>query len=629
MAEKTVPVKTELMVLPTLPRVLGPEDRIEIPVSVFALKNGIKKVDVSIQAKGPVDIVGDSRREVRFTETGEKDVAFTLKAYPAVGEAEITITATSGRFRAFNKSHINIRAYSPRIYTTETKECLPGNRVDFIIPGRGLPGTNRVVISVMRKEKLKLNHRLYWLIHYPYGCIEQTVSAVFPQLYLKEFLKQSTVKVEDIDVHINAGIKRLQRFQLSSGGLAFWPGNNRVSIWGTSYALHFLVEAKKLGYHVPDALISGCIRFQKARALGSRDNMMEKVYRLYGLALAGAPQIASMNLEKENSLGEMTDTEKWMMAAAYYLAGKKDTAKIISASAGMKAKAYSEIGSTYGSYLRDSAMMLEMSTLFEDWNRADRLYDELVMELSSNAWYSTHSLGYALLALGKYIEANQGDFREVKPMMKGYIKLPAKKKIHFETDKLRFSCPVTDGFGKKAQIFIDKETNLKRVYALLEWNGIPIKPDVRNIEKNLWLQVKWLDEDGISINPDVLKQGSTFWGHFKVGPIEYRRRRLDELALIQILPSGWEIENIRLLKEDLPVWMSKWMLNQEEYLDIRDDRIMWFFDFPWNRKSLDFVVKLNAVTVGEFILPPTLFEAMYNNAYKAVKAGKKVKVIKP
>ena len=74
--------------------------------------------------------------------------------------------------------------------------------------------------------------------------------------------------------------------------------------------------------------------------------------------------------------------------------------------------------------------------------------------------------------------------------------------------------------------------------------------------------------------------------------------------------------------------MNKWVLNQEEYLDIRDDRIMWFFDFPWNRKSLDFVVKLNAVTVGEFILPPTLFEAMYNNAYKAVKMGKKVNIIK-
>ena len=56
---------------------------------------------------------------------------------------------------------------------------------------------------------------------------------------------------------------------------------------------------------------------------------------------------------------------------------------------------------------------------------------------------------------------------------------------------------------------------------------------------------------------------------------------------------------------------------------------MWFFDLPWNQKSLDFVVKLNAVTVGEFILPPTLFEAMYNNKFKAVKKGKQVRVLEP
>ncbi|MCK4836056.1 MAG: hypothetical protein KAT17_05440, partial [Candidatus Aminicenantes bacterium] len=143
----------------------------------------------------------------------------------------------------------------------------------------------------------------------------------------------------------------------------------------------------------------------------------------------------------------------------------------------------------------------------------------------------------------------------------------------------------------------------------------------------LWLRVEWLDENGMTINPAEIKQGTTFWGHFRAGPVETRRRRLKELALVQILPSGWEIENIRLLKEDLPQWMAKWVLNREEYLDIRDDRIMWFFDFPWNGKYLDFVVKLTAVTKGDFVLPPTLFEAMYNNRYQAIKPGKPVRVV--
>ena len=136
-----------------------------------------------------------------------------------------------------------------------------------------------------------------------------------------------------------------------------------------------------------------------------------------------------------------------------------------------------------------------------------------------------------------------------------------------------------------------------------------------------------LDENGIAIDPAQIKQGATFWGHFSAGLSSYSRSRLDELAMVQVLPSGWEIENIRLLEEAVPSWMKKWNLNREEYLDIRDDRIMWFFDINDYRKTFDFVVKLTAVTAGEFILPPTLFEAMYNDKYKAVKKGKFVRVL--
>lgn len=627
-AEKTVPVKTELMVLPTLPRVLGPDDRIVVPVTVFAMKEDLDQVWVTLETKGPVAVVGEEKQRLFFQEPGEKDVDFMIKAYPAVGNAEITITASSSGFTARSRTDMEIRPYSPRIYSSETRECQPGESVELVIPGRGVPGTNEVTLSVMGKMIPNLNHRLGWLIHYPYGCIEQTVSAVFPQLHLKPFLKQSLITEDTVDAHVNAAIKRLRRFLTPGGGFSFWPGGRTVSIWGTTYAGHFLIEAKKLGYSVPDNLISGWVGFEKSRALSTRDNLMMRIYRLYVLALAGEPQIGAMNLIKENSLKELIDTEKWVLAAAYYLANQKETAGVILRTAGIEARQYPQMGITYGSYLRDRAIIMEMATLFGDWNRADRLYDEMVEELNSRSWYSTQTLGYALLALGKYMKANPGDFQEAKPLIKGFIRLPGRKKIPFETDGEMFTQSVSGGFGKKALVKIDEATSLGRVFVVLEWSGIPLKPDVEDVEKNLRLQVEWLDENGSTIDPSRIQQGTTFWGHFRVGPSDPRRHRLDELALVQILPSGWEIENIRLLKQDLPQWMSKWKLNREEYLDIRDDRIMWFFDFPRNVKSLDFVVKVTAVTRGDFVLPPTVFEAMYNNRYQAIKKGKSVKVVR-
>ena len=94
---------------------------------------------------------------------------------------------------------------------------------------------------------------------------------------------------------------------------------------------------------------------------------------------------------------------------------------------------------------------------------------------------------------------------------------------------------------------------------------------------------------------------------------------------MQILPSGWEIENTRLSGEELPPFLEG--SNQAEYTDIRDDRIMWFFDMEGTRSSPRFAVKLNAVTVGRYDLPPTLAEAMYDNAFLAIKTGGTVRVI--
>ena len=103
---------------------------------------------------------------------------------------------------------------------------------------------------------------------------------------------------------------------------------------------------------------------------------------------------------------------------------------------------------------------------------------------------------------------------------------------------------------------------------------------------------------------------------------------MDNIALTQILPSGFEIENTRLMGENLPKWVVTENLLEyvgARYTDIRDDRIMWFFNYSGNHKYR-FFVKLNAVTKGEYDFPGTVLEAMYDNDYRAYKKGKRVKV---
>ncbi len=626
-AEKSVPVKTDLMLLPTLPRVLGPGDTVKVPVSVFALNEKIRNVSLSIRTEGNLKISGDKKRKLVFEKTGEKDASFTLKVDNAVGDCKVVFKAESGRYSVSKSIDIKIRPSSPRIYGSEKKNTEPGESIDFIVPDRGLKGTNRASVVISRKPRLDIESRLSWLIHYPYGCIEQTVSSVFPQLYLKEFMKDSSVDMDDVDENINSAVKRLRKFALPSGGLSYWPGNRDVSIWGTNYGLHFMVEAKKRGYNIPADLLNSVIRFQKSRSLVTTDKMLSRIYRLYVLALAGQPQLGSMNLIVENDLAKTTNVERWMLSAAYFHAGKRDVSKKIQKGIETSVSKYKNPGRTFGSSMRDRAIILEALTVFQDWNKADIMYEEMVRDLSDGRWYSTQTLGYTLLALGKYILGNKMDFRSEDAPIKGYIVLPGNKKQSFDFDDLKYTTQISGGFGKKLSVFINKEVTLSRIFVTLQWNGIPLKSLEKDLSKNLKLEVNWINEDGKTIDPALLRQGTTFWGHFRVRPGTYSSGRLTELALVQIVPAGWEIENIRLSGEQKPLWMNKWTLGREVYMDIRDDRIMWFFDMRGNSRGLDFVVKLNCISAGKFILPPTIFEAMYSDNYKAVKKGRNVEVI--
>ncbi len=626
-AEKSIPVKTDLMILPTLPRVLGPGDVVTIPVTVFALNEKIRNVGVSIKTEGNLRIAGDKKKKLLFKKSGEKDTSFRLKVDNAVGECKIILKAESGRYEVEKSTTINIRPSSPRIYSSEKKEGLPGKSTSFKIPDRGLKGTNRASVVISRRPKLDIERRLSWLIHYPYGCIEQTVSAVFPQLYLKEFIKDSSIDMDDVDSNINSAIERIRKFVLSSGGLSYWPGNRDVSLWGTNYGLHFLAEAKKRGYNVPEDLMGSVLRFQKSQAFVTSDLMLSRIYRLYVLALAGKPQIGPMNLIVENNLTKTTNVERWMLSAAYFLAGKKDVALRIKKGIETSVEKYKYPGRTFGSSMRDRAIILEALTLFEEWNKADLMYDEMVSDLSEGSWFSTQTLGYTLLSLGKYLMKNKIAFRDEDTPIKGYVLFPNNKKESFDFKGLKKTIVVNDGFGKDLKVFIDNGVKLGKIYVTLQWDGIPLKSLEKDLSENLEIDVTWLNEGGKNIDPSLLKQGTSFWAHFKVRPGIYSSGNLTELALVQIIPAGWEIENIRLSGEDKPSWMGKWVLGREVYTDIRDDRIMWFFDMPGRSKGLDFVVKLNCVTAGKFILPPSIFEAMYNNRYRAVKKGREVEVV--
>ncbi|NJK87472.1 MAG: hypothetical protein HC906_17310, partial [Bacteroidales bacterium] len=493
-AEKTVPVKTDLMIQPTLPRVLKPGDKFEVPVSVFAMKDKLGKVDVTISADGPVSIVGPGTKSIMFTKQGDKECRFMLETKLETGQAKITLTAKSAANTAREETDIFISPSSSRVYESEEKMIEAGSTINFTIPNKGLKGTNRAKLSVQVFPNMEFNHRLEWLIHYPYGCIEQTTSSVFPQLYLKEILGVSEAKQKEIDKNINAGIDRLRLFQTSSGGFSYWPGESYISEWGTNYAGHFLIEAKKRGYFVPDAMMNNLINYMKRQARNHSGELMERVNRAYVLAISNNAVVSEMNLIKENESSRLNSTQKWMLAAAYKLAGVNEVANNLMKNAGKQVEEYNEFSGSYGSANRDLAIILHAQLAFDNLQEADLLAREIAKKLCERYWYSTQTVGYMLLSLGKYFEAAKIT-TSANPSFIGYVKYAGGKRVEIDA-RNRYDLVFNEGFGKEVEVFLDNRSSMTKAFATLSWDGVPLTDVAVTESENIEVTTEYLDENG-------------------------------------------------------------------------------------------------------------------------------------
>ena len=619
-AARTLPVQEDLLLVSSLPRFLMPGDRFQLPVTLFALYKNPGSATVSIHLDGPLSLLGPARQDVDFAGRNSLDLHFEVQVDQAIGTAQVQLQARAGDKSAGQKTSIQVRPGSPRLYSTQKRDIERGERLSLAVPGDGIKGTNKARISVRSQPHLNFDSRLQGLVHYPYGCIEQTVSAAFPQLYLKDLVELPAAErrrlAAAMDAHINSAIDNLRRFQLGDGSFAFWPGSSQPSTWGGLYAGHFLLEARDLGFHVPADLLERWTNHQRSQALITRDPLLVRIYRAYLLALGGQPPIGALNLLRENSLDEMNDAQKWLLAAAYQLAGATATSRRIADQAGTRVEDYAEFAGTYGSGLRDQALILSAQLLLERQAGADSLARELAQVLAAPGWHSTQTVATVLVALGKYLKTLDAQ----DTALRGHIRLPDGQQVDFDTRAKGYQLEIAHGFGDSVEVYLDSSSALERAFIALDWEGVPLRARVEDQANNLELKVEWLSEDGLALDPAQLTQGTSFWGHFQVRNPTYAGR-IEELALTQLLPSGWEIENARLSGAAKPAWMQRWQLQREDYVDIRDEGIVWFFDLQGPKQQLDFALKINAVSRGRFTLPPTRVEAMYKRKFHALKAG--------
>ena len=615
-AEKATPVRKPLMVLATLPRVLGPGEKVKLPVTLFTMDKNIKRVEVSVKATGPLTLENASQT-VEMT-AGDMTVEFDLQVKEGIGVGKIVVTASSGNNAATDEISILIRNPNPPVSKVLETILEPGKEWNKIVNPVGIAGTNSAVLEVSAIPPVNLGQRMKYLLQYPYGCIEQTTSAVFPQLYLEKIKSLTDDEKLAVQRNIKAGIERLKLFTTREGGFAYWPGGEDADSWSTAYAGHFLLEAEAMGYLVPGDMIKRWKKYQRSKAQAWRKNQearsseLIQAYRLYSLALAGNPELGAMNRLREQV--EMPATAMWMLAAAYIKAGQPEAGRKLIERLPTSIKPYQEMAFSYGSDLRDKAIILETLLLLNDRTKGFELLKSISEALSNSSyWMSTQTVAWCLKSVAAFASEEQ----------KGELTFSytyGSKVVEAKTD-LPVAQVQLQVDGVKSNTLKLKSTSKGPLFVRLLTEGTPARGEEEQAEHDLKISVSYTNADGDPIDPAMLDQGTEFVAAVTVVNPGLRGS-YKNLALSQIFPSGWEINNLRLDDAE-----SRLDGDLGTYQDIRDDRIYTYFDLAANQRKT-FKVMLNASYAGTYYLPAISCEAMYDHSVFARTRGKLISVMK-
>lgn len=609
-AELERPVKSDLMAYITAPRVLGPGERLAIPVTVFGFMGKGSAATLRLTVEGDASVVGDATRTVSFPEEGEQSASFELALGASVGSVRLTAEASGPGGRTTTQSvSIPVRSASVPV-TTVTAATVAGKGtgvIDATLPG--IDGSNDVWLELSLAPPIDLSGRLAYLLGYPHGCGEQTTSTAFPQLYLDDAMALTPEQKAVAQSNVSAAITKLAGFQTTSGGFVFWPGSYQESSWLSVYITHFLTMARRKGFTIQDAMMNAALGYLKSRASSwsSQEDYAktEQAYRLYVLALAGEPDVASMNRFME--YGPFPAPAAYQLATAYALAGMRDRAQVILRDAPTTVQKYNGIERVYGSVLRDRAMVLDAFNTLGDSSRALPVFKQIAADLSSGSSYSTQDLGFALMASLPYLHQLGAGSAAISYSYGG-----GSGSVSLSRAIARI--PLRVGAG-------DLSVRLGNggavpLYARIVATGTPAPGEERYSSEGLTLSAKYLDTAEATVDPDRAALGADMIVELSVRNVS--GDALTDLALTFRTPSGWELGNMRIGRSDDAGAQAPAAF---DYQDIRDDRVMTYFGLQ-RGETKRFRFYVNKAYDGAFFLPAATAEAMYRPDVYAVLPGR-------
>lgn len=648
-AESKMIVADPVVISTGLPRFLSPNDKIKMPVSLFNTTNLPADAQVQVQATPNLKIEGQTKQNISIGADNEKNIEFEITAAQVIDSAKVMVRVQSMGRTFSQELDINIRPIVGLVKDSDFGVVSAGQRVDIPFTPDLVPSTASAQLLVSRSPLAQFAESLEYLVEYPHGCLEQITSAAFPQLYAKELMEQITPDLryaqnteERIQNNVQNAIFRLQSLQSYDGGLRYWGSGYETHWFGTAYALHFMLEAEKLGYQVNEPMMTRMRDFLKERLRYRRDNLenyeyfndqnyaqsrkilpKEAVYSLYVLTLSDDYDLPSANYFRLNA-DKLALDSRYLLALVFKMIGDTKSYQSLLPNRFAGERSMPDLKHSFGSYLRDQALTLNALLEQDPENgQIPIIAQSLSLGIKNANYLNTQERAFTLLALGKLSKLLNNS------RASGQVLVNGNRVGQINNNALNITQNL---LGNKASVQADGAGNL---FYFWQTKGLSASGKVKEGDSFLKVRRTFYNRQGEVVQGNTFRQNDLVVVRITVEPIA--NERIENVVITDMLPAGLEIENPRLSESPILPWLKSSYYDRPDHLDIRDDRINYYLDVEspkeQNRggerivRPQTFFYLARAVTKGTFQLGPVSADAMYNGSYHSYSGSGTVRII--
>ncbi|AKD58850.1 alpha-2-macroglobulin [Spirosoma radiotolerans] len=647
-ANTNMKVADPIVISTGVPRFLTPGDNLELPVNLSNTTKQPATVTARLSLTGPLATDSVSTQKLTIQPGRESRALFRISAKQAIGAGAITITVNGLNETFTEKTEVTVRPAASLQKTTLSGAVAAGSTQALQLASGFLPGTAQASITLSRSPVAQYVRELSYLLGYPHGCLEQTISKAFPQLYFADLSKQVSantyfVRAGESDLNpasnVRQAIQKVEGLQIQNGGFSMWPGmivdgsttGSTVDPWATAYTVHFLAEAQEAGYEVRSSVLSSAIDYlttltnspatenavtvdegQTGTRIVKQVASRTSIYALYALAVAGKPNRSAMNYYKDAALrqssGALTTDSRYLLASAFFRVG--DTRSYVA----LLPRRFSDnttgrqTGGSYASPLRNLALVLDaLVDTDRDNIQIPTLARQLATALKQSTYLNTQEAAFSFLALGKLARQTANSTATATLTAAGK---PLGTLSNTLVNIKRVPTNVPLSLSAKGS---------GNVYYFAQSEGVPASGKISAEDNGLQVRRQYLSRDGKPMN--AIRQNDLVV--VKITLVSTNGLNVDNVVVTDLLPAGLEVENPRLtgsLGRDAGdmAWISKSTtgpLARPAHFDLRDDRINFYTTATGTQRTFYYLAR--AVSKGRFVVGPVSADAMYNAEYRS------------